>query len=54
MNTLQRLQTYLKQVEYNIIATDGPLREFWIREKRKTKNKLERLTLGSNGPSGQK
>ncbi len=54
MNTIKRLQEYLRKVEYNIVSSQGALQEFWIREKRKTKNKIERLSLDSPAPKGQK
>ncbi len=43
MNKIKRLTTYLEVVRNNVQSSTGELKEFWLREIRKTEVKIAGL-----------
>ena len=44
MNKIKDLNKYLENVDRALKASSGALKEFWLREERKTKSKIVSLT----------
>ncbi len=43
MKTIERLKIYVELVQKNIQASSGELKEFWLRELKKTESKIGKL-----------